>query len=48
MATMILANATVSGENGYAQTITTASGHALASDEPERAAAQIRAHPRST
>jgi putative redox protein len=36
MATMILANTTVSGENGYAQKITTASGHALASDEPER------------
>ena len=36
MATMILANATVTGERGYAQTITTTSGHELASDEPER------------
>ena len=33
---MILANATVSGERGYAQRITTTSGHELASDEPER------------
>ena len=36
MATMILANATVSGEDGYAQRITTTTGHELASDEPER------------
>jgi putative redox protein len=36
MATMILANATVSGDRGYAQRITTTSGHELASDEPER------------
>jgi putative redox protein len=36
MATMILANATVTGERGYAQRITTTSGHELASDEPER------------
>lgn len=36
MATMILANATVTGERGYAQRITTGSGHVLASDEPER------------
>jgi putative redox protein len=36
MATMILANATVSGASGYAQRITTTSGHELASDEPER------------
>jgi putative redox protein len=36
MATMILANATVSGTNGYAQRITTTSGHEIASDEPER------------
>jgi putative redox protein len=36
MATMILANATVTGERGYAQRITTAAGHQLASDEPER------------
>src|SRR5688500_20280073 len=36
MATMILANATVSGNRGYAQRITTTSGHELASDEPER------------
>ena len=33
---MILANATVTGESGYAQRITTTAGHALASDEPER------------
>ena len=33
---MILANATVSGERGYAQRITTTAGHELASDEPER------------
>lgn len=33
---MILANATVSGNRGYAQRITTTSGHELASDEPER------------
>ncbi len=33
---MILANATVSGTSGYAQRITTTSGHELASDEPER------------
>src|SRR5687767_3181420 len=36
MATMILANATVSGERGYAQRISTTAGHELASDEPER------------
>jgi putative redox protein len=36
MATMILANATVTGERGYAQRITTTAGHELASDEPER------------
>ena len=36
MATMILGNATVSGTSGYAQRITTAAGHELASDEPER------------
>jgi putative redox protein len=36
MATMILGNATVSGERGYAQRITTTSGHEFASDEPER------------
>src|SRR5262245_47064693 len=36
MATMILANATVSSEGGYAQRITTTSGHQLTSDEPER------------
>jgi putative redox protein len=36
MATMILANATVSGERGYAQHISTTAGHELASDEPER------------
>jgi putative redox protein len=35
MATMILANATVTGENGYAQKISTAA-HELTSDEPER------------
>ncbi len=33
---MILANAIVSGDRGYAQRITTTSGHELASDEPER------------
>ena len=33
---MILANTTVSSEGGYAQRITTAGGHQLASDEPER------------
>ena len=32
---MILANATVTGASGYAQTIST-SGHVLASDEPQR------------
>jgi putative redox protein len=36
MATMILATATVSGERGYAQRITTTAGHGLASDESER------------
>jgi putative redox protein len=36
MATMILANATVSGDRGYAQQITTTGGHTLPSDEPER------------
>jgi putative redox protein len=36
MATMILANATVSGDRGYAQRITTTGGHTLPSDEPER------------
>ena len=36
MATMILGNATVSSERGYAQHIMTATGHKLASDEPER------------
>ena len=36
MATMILANTTVSSAGGYAQRITTANGHQLASDEPER------------
>jgi len=36
MATMILGNATVSGEHGYAQRITTTAGHELAADEPER------------
>lgn len=36
MATMILAKATVTGEKGYAQRITTTMGHELASDEPER------------
>jgi putative redox protein len=36
MATMILAKATVTGEKGYAQRITTTAGHELASDEPER------------
>jgi len=36
MATMILANATVTGDHGYAQRITTGAGHQLASDEPER------------
>ena len=33
---MILANATITGERGYAQRITTTAGHVLASDEPER------------
>lgn len=33
---MILATATVSGTSGYAQRITTTSGHEVASDEPER------------
>lgn len=33
---MILGNATVSGEHGYAQRITTTAGHELAADEPER------------
>ena len=33
---MILATATVNGEGGYAQQITTTGGHQLASDEPER------------
>lgn len=33
---MILASTTVSGERGYAQRITTATGHELASDEPEK------------
>lgn len=36
MATMILAKATVKGEKGYAQRVTTTAGHELASDEPER------------
>src|SRR5687768_4586235 len=36
MATMILANATVTGTHGYAQRIVTTTGHELASDEPER------------
>jgi len=36
MATMILANATVGGERGYAQRISTTAGHAITSDEPER------------
>src|SRR5688572_19440897 len=36
MPTMILANATVSGERGYAQRISTTAGHAITSDEPER------------
>lgn len=36
MATMILGKAAVSGAKGYAQRITTTSGHELASDEPER------------
>jgi putative redox protein len=35
MATMILASATVTGDNGYAQKIS-AAGHQLTSDEPER------------
>ncbi len=33
---MILANATVTGERGYAQRVTTTAGHELSSDEPER------------
>jgi putative redox protein len=36
MATMILANATVSGDSGYALRITTTAGHELSADEPER------------
>jgi putative redox protein len=36
MATMILASTTVSGESGYAQRITSSTGHQLSSDEPER------------
>jgi putative redox protein len=36
MATMVLANARVTGERGYAQSIATSTGHVLASDEPER------------
>ena len=36
MATMILASAVVHGERGYAQRVTTTSGHELLSDEPER------------
>lgn len=36
MVTTILANATVSGERGYALRITTTSGHEVAADEPER------------
>jgi putative redox protein len=36
MATMILASATVTGDRGYAQRISTAAGHEIASDEPER------------
>ena len=35
MPTLILATATVHGENGYAQTIST-SAHKMASDEPEK------------
>ena len=35
MATMILANATVTGANGYAQKIS-AAGHEFSSDEPQR------------
>lgn len=33
---MILASAAVHGEQGYAQRVTTTSGHELLSDEPER------------
>lgn len=33
---MILASTAVSGERGYAQRITTGTGHELASDEPEK------------
>ncbi len=33
---MILGNATVVGERGYAQRITTGAGHEVPSDEPER------------
>ena len=33
---MILASAALRGQHGYAQRITTASGHEFASDEPER------------
>ena len=33
---MILGNASVRGESGYAQTIATGSGHDIASDEPVR------------
>jgi putative redox protein len=36
MATMILGTATVRGERGYAQRITTGTGHEVPSDEPER------------
>jgi putative redox protein len=36
MATMILAKTAVTGANGYAQRITTTSGHEVAADEPER------------
>jgi putative redox protein len=36
MPTMILANTTVKGTSGYAQRITTTSGHELTSDEPEK------------
>lgn len=36
MATMILANAAVTGTHGYAQRIVTTAGHEFAADEPER------------
>jgi putative redox protein len=36
MATMILAKVAVTGASGYAQRMTTTSGHELASDEPEK------------